>query len=361
MSKDYYSVLGVEKSATEEEIKKAFRRKAHQHHPDKGGDEKVFKDVNQAYYILGNKERRQTYDQFGSAAFEQGGAGGGSPFGGFGAGGFPGGFQVNMDDLGDFGDVLGSMFGFGGGGGGTRVRKGRDLTVEISLTFKEAVFGVRKEIPVYTNNPCTRCSGSGADSESSVKTCDTCKGSGRVQRVQRTFIGSINTVSACSDCGGDGKRIEKPCSACKGSGIEKREKTLLVDIPAGVDHGDAVKVAGEGDYPGAGGRSGDLYVRIRVQKDSELQRDGTDIRSEIRIPFSVLALGGTSEVETVDGPVVLKIPAGSAAGTVLKLRGKGVPGKYGRGDHFVRVLPFVPEKLTRDQKKALSGLKDCGL
>ncbi|MBU2566908.1 molecular chaperone DnaJ [Patescibacteria group bacterium] len=359
MSKDYYKILGVEKSASEEEIKKAFRRKAHEHHPDKkSGNEQLFKDVNEAYGILGDKERRAKYDQFGSAAFENGGFNPGA--GGFGGFDFnQGGFNINMDDMGDLGDILGGMFGFGGGRG-SRQKRGRDLEMEINLEFKEAVFGTEKEISVYTNSACEKCQGSGADPSSEIKTCSTCNGAGRIQKAQQTMLGTINTVVTCPDCHGQGKKAEKSCSDCNGTGMQKKEKKLKIKIPAGMNNGEALKLTGEGDYPGAGGKAGDLYIRVKVKSDSNFIRQDHNIISTSYIPFSIMALGGKVDVETVDGPVVLKIPSGSESGSVFKLKGKGVPylSGYGRGDHLVTVLPDVPKKLSREQKKILEDLQN---
>ena len=365
MSKDYYKILGVEKNASDEEIKKAFRRKAHEHHPDKkNGNEQMFKDVNEAYGVLGDKERRAKYDQFGSAAFENGGFNpGAGGFGGFGGFDFnQGGFNINMDDMGDLGDILGGMFGFGGGRGG-RQKRGRDLEMEVNLEFKEAVFGTDKEINVYTNSACETCKGSGADPKSEIKTCSSCNGSGRVQKAQQTMLGVINTVITCPDCHGKGKKAEKSCSDCNGSGMQKKEKKLKIKIPAGINDGEALKLSGEGDYPGAGGRAGDLYIRVKVKSDSRFIRQGHNIQSTAYIPFSVMSLGGKVDVETVDGPVVLKIPSGSESGSVFKLKGKGVPylSGYGRGDHLVTILPEVPKKLSREQKKILEDLQNEGL
>ncbi|MFA6099664.1 MAG: molecular chaperone DnaJ [Patescibacteria group bacterium] len=366
MPKDYYKILGVEKGASEDDIKKSFRRLAHEHHPDKGGDQAKFKDINEAYQILGDKQKRTTYDQFGSAAFEQGGPGpggfnGANGFGGFGQG--QGGFSVNMDDLGDLGDVLGGMFGFGGGGRGSRKKQGHDIETEIRLTFSESVFGVEKEVKIYKNSACSVCHGSGSDPDGKISSCQTCGGRGRIQQAQRTIFGVMNTAVACPDCQGTGQRIEKPCKNCSGTGMEKIERTLRIKIPAGMSEGEALHLSGEGEFPGRGGKAGDLYLRIRVSAHPIFTRSDHEVLSTVSLPFSILALGGSYEIDTVDGKGELKIPTGTVAGTVFKLKGKGVPYANGknRGDHLVTVVPDVPTKLSREQKNKLEELGELGL
>ncbi len=360
MSKDYYQILGVSKTASAEDIKKAFRRKAHEYHPDKGGDEQKFKDVNEAYSVLGDKDKRAKYDQFGSAAFEsaysQGFQGG---FGGFDFS--QGGFNVNVEDFGDLGDILGGMFGFGNRG--SRQKRGRDLEMEIDLDFLESIFGCDKEISLYTNSKCDHCKGEGSEPGSKINTCSTCNGSGKVQQTQRTMLGVFNTVVVCPTCQGKGKKAEKSCQICQGSGIQKKERKLKITIPAGMQNGEALKLSEQGDFPGVGGKAGDLYVRIKVKPHSIFTRVDHDIHSTINIPFTIMALGGKVDVETVDGLVVLKIPTGTTAKSTFKLRGKGVPymSGYGRGDHMVTVMPKIPQKLTREQKKLLERLQQEGM
>lgn len=365
MGKDYYQILGVDKNASEADIKKAFRKKAHELHPDKkGGDEKSFKDVNEAYGVLGDKDRRAKYDQFGSAAFENGGFNPGA--GGFG-GGFGGfdfnnaGFNMNVEDFGDLGDILGGMFGFGGRGG--RGKRGRDLELEIDLDFKEAVFGTEKEVAIYTNAECETCKGKGAAPDAKIEKCAKCDGRGKVNVQQRTMLGVINTIATCPDCHGKGEKADKACQICQGSGIQKKERKLNINIPAGMSNGEALKLGGQGDFPGVGGRAGDLYIRVKVRPHAQFTRDDHNILSTVNVPFTIMALGGKIDVETVDGSVVLKIPAGTEAKSTFKLRGKGVPymSGYGRGDHMVTVMPEVPKKLSRDQKKLLEQLQNEGL
>jgi molecular chaperone DnaJ len=360
MSKDFYKILGVEKNASPEELKKAFRRLAHEHHPDKGGDAQKFKDINEAYQVLSDAEKRTKYDQFGSAAFEQGGTDGGG-FGGF--GGFdPSGFSVNMDDMGDLSDILGGMFGFGGKGGGGR-KRGQDIEVDVTMDFIESVFGVTKTIKLYKHDACTSCKGSGSASGSKTISCSKCNGQGRTQRMERTIFGSIQRAVLCADCHGTGKVPETPCKTCKGFGIEKRNTDVQIHIPAGISDGEALKVTGAGEHSGVGGSAGDLYVRVRVKSHPDFIRDGNDVRSTVRIPYTLFALGGYIDVKTVDGPVSLKIPEYTQPGTVFKLREKGVPylNSRGRGDHLVEVQVSVERKLSREQRSALEDLKEQGL
>jgi molecular chaperone DnaJ len=365
-SKDFYAILGVPKTATDDEIKKAFRRLAHEHHPDKGGDPQKFKDVNEAYQVLGDKEKRKTYDQFGSAAFENGGfgAGAGQGFGGF--GGFRnGGFTVNMDEMGDLGEMFGEMFGFGGGGGRSRSgqKRGKDIETEVQIEFLESVTGVERTLHLYVDLMCSQCHGEGGEPGSTKETCKTCQGKGKVQQAARTIFGTIQTVATCPECHGSGSRPSVLCKKCRGTGIEKINKEIKVQIPAGIGDGEAIRISGAGEYPGTGGVAGDLYVRVHVKHHPVFSREQSDVVSTVHIPYSTLSLGGDVEVDTVDGKGLLSIPEATEPGTVFKVRGKGFPfvRSNGRGDHLITVQPIVSRKLTREQKKALQDLKDVGL
>jgi molecular chaperone DnaJ len=360
MPKDFYAILGVSKNASPEEIKKAFRRLAHEHHPDKGGDAQKFKDVNEAYQVLGDDAKRKQYDQFGSAAFENGGMGGPGGFGGF--GGFdPSGFNINMDEMGDLGDMFGSVFGFGGGG--RKQKRGANIEVDVTLDFLESVKGAEKTVRVYKHDACSVCDGSGAEKGSSLVKCKTCDGHGQVQRMQRTIFGTVQVSATCGDCFGTGKIPEKPCSRCKGSGSERQEKELQIEIPAGISEGEAIRIEGQGEHPGKGGKAGDLFVRIHVTSHSLFEREGNDVRSTVYVPYTTLALGGSISVETVDGPGDLKVPEATPSGSVFRLRGKGVPflRSSGRGDQYVIVQPDVKTKLTKEQKRLLEDLRKEGL
>lgn len=355
--KDYYAILGVKKDATGDDIKKAFRRLAHEHHPDKGGDQQKFKDINEAYQILGDQQKRSKYDQFGSAAFEQGGFGGGAQ----GFGGFEG-FNINMEDLGDFGDILGTMFGVGGRGG-RGSKRGQDIETEVAIEFVEAVTGVKKKIKLYKHDPCSTCKGNGAEPGAKIETCKTCQGRGQVTQAVRTMFGVMQSAVPCPECGGKGSKPSQLCAQCKGAGIERKTKEIEVDIPAGIAEGETLKVSGEGEYPGFGGRPGDLYIHARVKSHPMFEREGSDVVSSVRIPYSTLVLGGEIEIDTVDGKGSLKIPEATEAGTIFKIRGKGFPflRSSGRGDHLVTIQSLVQRKLTKEQRQAIETLRDIGL
>lgn len=344
MGKDYYNILGVERGASKDEIKKAFRAKAHEHHPDKGGDEAKFKELNEAYQVLGDEDKRRQYDQFGSN-FEQAGAGGFGGFSGF------GGQNVNFEDL---GDIFGDMFGFGGRH--QRTQRGGDVLVDVSLSFKESVFGVEKEISLTKNNACDRCGGVGAEPGSKMRTCNTCDGKGFTVNVQRTMLGNVQMRNACRECGGDGEIPEVKCTECSGDGYTRGKKVLRVDIPAGVENGMRIRVRGEGESIGSAGEPGDLYLQLRVEKDERFVREGHDLIIEKEIGFTQAALGDTIEVETVDGRVNLKIPAGTQSGDKLRLKGKGIAHGRSRGDQYVIIHVMTPRKLTREQKRLLDEL-----
>lgn len=357
MGKDYYSILGVRKTASADEIKKAYRRLAHEHHPDKGGDSQKFKDINDAYQVLGDSNKRAQYDRFGPAAFEQGGMGaggfGGSPFG-------AGGFNINFEDFGDLSDILGGMFGFGGK---QKRKRGQDIQVDVTLDFKEAIFGVDKTVKLYKHNACFECVGSGSARGSRNISCKNCVGRGFVNRVQNSFFGAIQQQVTCEECMGKGEKPEQPCNTCKGFGNMKTMKEVKVNIPAGISENEAMRMTGEGEHPGVGGQPGDLIIRIRIKRDPNFRREGNDILSIAYIPYSLMALGGKIQVDTVDGPVELKIPEATQAGTVFKLRGKGVPfmRSSGRGDHLLTIEAKVEKKLSREQKQTLERLREQGL
>jgi molecular chaperone DnaJ len=366
MGKDYYKILGVEKNATQEEIKKAFRKKAHQFHPDKEtGDEAKFKEANEAYQVLGKEDKRKQYDQYGSTFDQQGGFGGGMNWedfmqyarqGGAGFQGGGGGFNV------DLGDIFGDMFGFGGGRGGRR-SGGRDLQTEINVDFKEAAFGVKKKIELNRNSKCSKCHGNGAEPGTPIKDCAPCQGSGRVTRVQQTFLGAMQTQSPCQECSGEGKTFETACSVCSGNGVENRRDAIEIDVPGGVEHGQTIRLTGQGEAAPMGRGAGDLYIVVRVKEHETLKRDGADIHSQLTISYSQATLGDKVDVDTIDGSGKLTIPGGTKSGTKFKLKGKGADRLHssGRGDHYVEVIINVPKKLNRQQKKALKDLQELGL
>lgn len=349
VAKDYYHILGVAKSASQDEIKAAFRKAAHQHHPDKGGDEAKFKEVNEAYQVLGDATKRKQYDQFGSAAFE-GGAGG---FGGFDFG--QAGFDASQ--FGDLGDILGGMFGMGGGAARRSGKPhGQDIAVDLTLTFKESVFGVEKEIPLAKSYACERCGGVGAEPGSGMKKCHTCNGQGFTVTQQRTFFGTMQARTACTTCSSAGEMPEKSCTECQGKGTKHQRKTIRVDIPAGVEDGMQIRVRGQGDAMGRGGEAGDLYLRVHVQSDARFVREGDTIYVTKKVGFTQAALGDEVDVDTVDGKVSMKIPPGTQAGDELRLRGKGVPSGRARGDQIVVIQVVTPTKLSKEQRRLLEEL-----
>ncbi len=359
MGKDYYKILEVDKNAGQDEIKKAFRKLAHKYHPDKkDGDEAKFKEVNEAYQVLGNEQKRKQYDQFGSTFDQQGGFGGGmnwDDFMRYAKQGGGGGFQGMNFDMGDLGDIFGDIFGFGGGGRRSAgVPRGDDIEVDLALDFKEAVFGVKKTIELYKTVKCPNCHGNKAEPGSGFKTCEVCEGKGRVQEIRRTFLGAMRTERVCQQCQGDGKIPEKLCSKCSGQGVVKNKERIEITIPAGIADGSTLRVPGGGEAA-AGGQNGDLYVRLRVKSDPDFERHGNDIYTEHKISFKQAALGDKIEITTLDGTVDLKIPAGTQSSTRFRLRGKGVPrlNAGGAGDFYVIIKVEVPKKLTRHQKKIL--------
>jgi len=321
MSKDYYELLGINKNASSEEIKRAFRKLAHKHHPDKStGDEKKFKEINEAYQVLSNQQKRQQYDQYGQT-FEQAQAKGGfSGFEGFSdfsnyADAFRGSKNNVEFDMGDLGDVFGDLFGFGSSRGKTRSRShGADIQSNINLTFQEAVFGIEKTINITKDIECDKCKGSGAEPGSKIDTCKTCKGQGRVM----SSIGfGIGMQTACPDCKGQGQRAERNCTQCHGSGVTRKSSDIKVKIPAGIDNGQSIRLTGQGQAASKGGRSGDLYVTVEVSSDKNFIRDGYNILSKSEISFSQAALGDKILVKTLDGDIRLKVSPGVQSGKVL--------------------------------------------
>ncbi len=364
MGKDYYKILGIDKNASQEDVKKAFRKLAHKYHPDKKdtGDEAKFKEINEAYQILGDEQKRRQYDQFGSAAFGNGGTGGfnwqdfarqGAGFGG----------QGMHFDFGDFdlGDLFGQAFGFGGGRSrraSTGPQRGADIRAAIRITFEEAVHGVQKELSLERTVTCDHCQGNGAEPGTKINVCEDCGGTGRRVHAQNTPFGTFQTQSVCPSCRGQGKIPESICSKCQGRGVYSKHQTLNIRIPAGIDSGETLRISGEGEAGLRGGPAGDLYVEIRVQESKLFDREGYDIISKLIVNISTAALGGKMEVQTIDGPVSLKIPAGTQSGTVLKLKGKGIEKLHGRGqgDHLVEVIVKTPENLSRKARKLLEEL-----
>ena len=346
--RDYYEVLGVGKDASADEIKKAFRRKAVELHPDRGGDEEKFKEVNEAYEVLKDPSKRQRYDQFGHAGV--GGAAGGNPFEGFGQG-----QNVNFDfgDLG-LGDIFSSFFGGQPGAGRPRQARGNDVEARVEITFEEAVFGAEVDLHLNLEDTCSHCKGTTAEPGHSLKTCDTCKGSGQVVTATRTIFGNIQQAMICPTCKGTGNVPEKVCSVCHGKGTERRQQTVQLRVPAGIDDGATIRLREHGEAI-ANGPKGDLYVHVRVKAHKRFTREGDLILSEEHVGMVEAALGTEIDVDTVDGRMRMKIPAGTQSGTDFKLSGHGVPHVRGevRGPHIVTIIVDTPTKLSKQQKELL--------
>ena len=364
--RDYYEVLGLQKGASDEEIKRAFRKMAMKYHPDKNpGDkaaEEKFKEINEAYSVLSDPDKKNKYDRFGHAGVDPnagfgGGAGG---FGGFGAGGFE-----------DIFDMFGGMFGGGFGGQSSQrrnngPRKGRDLQKAITITFEEAAFGTKKELQISKFVTCSTCKGEGTRPGTSKKTCPKCNGTGQVSQVQRTPFGQFQSVTQCDQCGGTGKINETPCDDCKGTGKVRKTVKISVDIPAGVDNESVIPIRGQGEPGTNGGPNGDLYIVITVRPHRVFQRKGSDLYLEIPISFDQAALGADIIVPTLEGKVSYKVPAGTQPGTTFRLKGKGVKNLRNdrMGDLYVKVNLEVPTKLSHKQKKAIEEMgravtEDC--
>ncbi len=347
MSKrDYYEVLGVERSASADEIKKAYRKKAIQYHPDKNPDdqeaEEKFKEANEAYEILSDEQKKATYDRFGHEGVNQNAGGGAGGFGGF------GGFEDIFDMFGGFG-------GFGTSSGRTAPRKGKDLRINLKLTFEEAAFGCEKKIKINRNEPCETCGGSGAAPGSERKTCSVCGGNGQVKTVQRTPFGSFQSVRTCDACQGEGTTVDTPCSTCRGTGYERKAKTLTINVPAGVDNDTVLPLRGEGEPGERGGESGDVYIFVTVAEHEFFKRDGKNIYIDVPITYVQAALGDEIMVPALKGKVKLKIPEGTQPNQKFRIKGKGIASLrgFGKGDLFVTVHLEVPKGLNSVQKKAL--------
>ncbi len=352
--RDYYEVLGVQKGASADEIKKAYRKLAKANHPDLNPGDKAaearFKEANEAYEVLSDDSKRQLYDQYGHAGvdpnFNPGGFGGG--FGGFGG----------FEDM-DLGDIFGSFFGGGFGGGGASRRnapqRGESLRMSITLSFEEAAFGCEKEISLSRTENCAECNGSGAEKGSAVETCQTCHGTGTVKTAHRTPLGVMSSTGPCQACNGKGKIIKTPCSKCRGTGKTRATRKIKVSIPAGIDEGQTISVRGEGNAGVNGGPSGDLLISVSIRPHHILTRDGSSVLCDVPITFTQATLGAEIEVPTLDGKVKYTVPAGTQTGTVFRLRGKGIPHLHSksRGDQFVRVNIEVPKNLSQKQKELL--------
>ncbi len=366
--KDYYQILGVPRNASQEEIKKAYYKLAHKYHPDKGGDEKKFKEINEAYQVLSDKEKRAQYDRFGRV-FEggqhPGGEGGSQP-------GFdfqwswssPEGTDFGFGDIGDIGEMMEEIFGFGGPRRKRDIKRGKDIEITLEVSLEEVIKGTERVIGLEKMVVCPRCQGTGAEPGSKIKECFSCRGTGQVQQIKRTIFGSFTRWTVCPECKGEGYIPEKPCNVCKGEGRIKEEVEMRIRIPRGVDTGQIIKLRGKGEAGRKGGRPGDLYVKILVKRHPLFERRGDDLYISFPISFSQAALGDQIEIPTLEGKrIFLKVPAGTDSGKVFRISGKGVPhfSGYGRGNLYVELIVKTPKHLTRKQRELLEQLRKEGI
>lgn len=351
--KDYYQVLEIERGAPKDEVKKAFRKLASKYHPDKKtGDEEKYKEVTEAYAVLGDDKKKAEYDTYGHSF--NGAGGGGAGFGGFdfsGAQGFNGqGFEFDLNDL--FGN-----FGFGGQG---REQRGRDVSIDINLTFKESIFGVNRKVLLTKTNKCEHCSGTGAKTDTAMETCTTCSGQGKVREQRQSVMGAFTTVRECSTCSGRGEIPKEQCNQCTGVGVAKTQEEISVEIPAGINNGEVIRMTGRGEAI-ANGQTGDLYIKVHVESHKTIKRNGSDLGSNLPIKLTDALLGNTYTVETLDGSMEIKIPAGIAHGELLRIKNKGVPDGNRRGDFLVKVSIETPKKLSKKAQKLVEELKAEGI
>ena len=365
--RDYYEVLGVSKNATDDELKKAYRKVAMKYHPDRQTDksdaekkeaEEKFKEAAEAYSVLSDKDKRARYDQFGHAGMS-----------GAGAGGFGGGFTDINDIFSHFGDIFGGAGGFGGfssfggargGSRGRKVNRGTDLRVRVRVNLKEVAHGVEKKLKIPRMVACPDCKGTGAKNGTEFTTCSHCHGTGVITKVQQTFLGAMQTQTTCPNCKGEGKIIKEKCPSCGGVGLERKDQVVSVNIPAGVADGMMLRMQGYGNDARGGGIPGDLIIQIEEEPDKELQRDGEDLIYNLMLDFPTAVFGGKVEVPTVDGRVRVTIEPGTQPGKVLRLRSKGLPSPngYGNGDMLINIMVYVPEHLNNDERRAIESLRD---
>lgn len=355
MAKDYYKTLGVGKDASPDEIKKAFRKLAHQHHPDKGGDEKKFKEASEAYQTLSDEKKRAEYDTYGSAGPGQGFGGGHSGFDSSGFGGFQGGQGFEGVDLNDiFGDIF-------GGGRQQQARRGRDISVDLELSFSEGVFGVERKVIITKTSTCDTCHGSGAKPGTATKTCPECKGEGRIVENRRTILGTFAQERECGNCHGSGKVPEEKCNTCKGHGVARKQEEITIRVPAGIQNGEMVRLTGAGEAVQSG-KAGDLYVRVHIAPHKVFTREANNLVMKQSVKLTDALLGAEYSVQTLDGEIKLKIPKGVSSGEVLRVREKGVPvDSKRRGDLLIKLEVKNPQKLSRKAEKLIEDLRAEGI
>ncbi len=355
--KDYYSTLGIEKNASKDDVKKAFHKLAHKYHPDKkGGDEAKFKEINEAYTVLSDEGKRAQYDQYGSADGNPG-----QGFGGFGAGGFDfSGFANGANGVEfDLGDIFGDMFGMGRRGG-SRARRGRDISIDVELDFKDAVFGADRSMILNKTTPCATCGGDGAKPGTSKETCKTCNGKGKLHETKSSMFGTFSTVTTCSTCHGRGQVPKEKCETCKGAGVSKGQQEVKIRIPAGIDDGEMIRLTGAGEAI-QNGTAGDLYVKVHVKAHPKFRKEGVDLIMDMDVKLTDALLGAKQKIQTLEGNEEITIPAGVKTNDIIRLKGKGVPAGDRRGNLLIRVTVDVPAKLSKKAKELVEGLKEEGL
>lgn len=353
--KNYYEILGIQKNASKEEVKKAFRKLASKYHPDKKtGDEAKFKEISEAYSVLSDEKKRAEYDTYGRS---YAGGGGGGNWGGF-QGGFgnAGGMEFDINDIfQNFGDI------FGGGRSGRREARGNDVSVDIELTFKESILGTKRTLKLLKNNICTSCGGNGAEKGSEMITCTTCNGNGKIRETRQSILGQFATVRECNVCSGHGKTPKQKCSVCNGEGTKRSEETIDIVLPAGIEHGEMIRMPGKGEGV-KGGIAGDLYVKVHVQRHKTISRNDIHLETTLNVKLTDALLGGTYFVETLEGMVDIKVPEGIRHGETLRLRGKGVDVEgRARGDFHVKIVIDMPQKLSKNAKRLIEELRKEGM
>lgn len=362
MSKNYYETLGVDKNASKEDIKKAFHKLAHKHHPDKNkGDDTKFKEINEAYQVLSDDKKRSSFDQFGTPDGPSGfgGQGYGGAQGGFGGFDFSG-FQNGQGfDMGDLGDIFGDFF--GGGGRRQNTRKGRDMEVQIDLNFEDSIFGIKRKIKLNRQSTCNTCNGSGAKPGTKIDTCKVCNGQGKVREIKRSILGNFSSVKTCENCYGSGKIPSSKCSDCSGNGIRKQEEEIDINIPAGINTGEMMRMTGFGEAI-RGGNTGDLYIKMNIKKHHLYKRDNLNLMMDLEIKLTDALLGMNYKLKTLEGDMLdVKIPEGINHNEMLRVKGKGVPSNHGRGDIIIRIQVKMPKRLGRKEKELIEKLKEEGL
>jgi molecular chaperone DnaJ len=352
MAKDYYEILGIKKGSSRDEVKKAFRKKASEYHPDKKtGNEEKYKEVTEAYAVLGDEKKKAEYDTYGQS-FNGGGGGG---FGGFNPNDFQGGFNGQGFEF-DINDIF-ENFGFGGS---QQKKRGRDVSIDINLTFEESIFGVTRKLLITKNNICTECTGSGAKKDTKMETCSICAGQGKVRENRQSIMGSFTTVKECDACNGRGEIPKERCATCMGAGIARTEEEISIKVPAGIQNGEVIRMTGRGEAM-VNAQPGDLYIKIHAESHSTIKRDGSNLGRTLPVKLTDALLGATYTVETLDGNVNIKIPSGITHGELLRIKGKGVPTGSGRGDFMVKVSVETPKKLSRQAKKLIEQLQEEGI